>query len=80
MAPITAAILKPEQYKTGVSMLLLFNIVAIFAISIASAIEAAAHAQPYLVYKLFTGIAYLVGGVILVLLKLKMTKGILTRI
>jgi hypothetical protein len=80
VTPITAAILAPEQYKTGVSMLLLFNIVSIFAISIASAIETAAHAQPYLVYKLFTGIAYLVAGVILVLLKLKMTKGLLTRI
>ncbi|KAI7900956.1 major facilitator superfamily domain-containing protein [Cokeromyces recurvatus] len=79
MTPITAAILTPEQYRTGVSILLLFNIIAIFGITIAGAIEANAHAQPYLAYKLFTGVVYIVGGIILIVLKLKITKGIFAK-
>ncbi|KAI8638406.1 major facilitator superfamily domain-containing protein [Parasitella parasitica] len=79
MTPITAAIVTPAQYPTAVSMLLLFNIIAIFGISIASAIESGAHAEPYRVYKMFTGVTYLIGGIILVILKLRLTKGIFTR-
>lgn len=80
MTPITAAILKPEQYSTGVSMLLLFNVISIFGVSIASAIEAVANAEPYLAYKMFTGVVYLVSAILLVLLKLQMTGGVFTRI
>lgn len=79
MTPITAAIVTSAQYPTAVSMLLMFNIISIFGISIASAIESSAHAEPYFVYKMFTGIAYLVGGIILVILKIRLTKGFFTR-
>ncbi|KAF1801541.1 major facilitator superfamily domain-containing protein [Mucor lusitanicus] len=79
MTPITAAIVTPAQYPTAVSTLLMFNIIAIFGISIASAIETGAHAEPYLTYKMFTGVTYLVGGIILVILKLRLTKGIFAR-
>ncbi|KAI8355610.1 major facilitator superfamily domain-containing protein [Choanephora cucurbitarum] len=71
MTPITASILTSEQYRTGVSTLLLFNIIAIFGITIASAIETSANAEPYFSYKMFTGVVYLVGGIILVILKIK---------
>ncbi|KAG2193418.1 hypothetical protein INT47_006615 [Mucor saturninus] len=80
MTPITAAILKPEQYSTGVSMLLLFNVIAIFGITVASAIEAAVDAEPYLTYKMFTGVVYLVSAILLVVLKVRLTKGFFTRI
>ncbi|EPB92896.1 hypothetical protein HMPREF1544_00335 [Mucor circinelloides 1006PhL] len=79
MTPITAAIVTPAQYPTAVSTLLMFNIIAIFGISIASAIETGAHAEPYLTYKMFTGVTYLVGGIILVILKLRLAKSILAR-
>ncbi|KAG2190655.1 hypothetical protein INT46_010219, partial [Mucor plumbeus] len=79
MTPITAAIVTPAQYPTAVSMLLMFNIIAIFGISIASAIESSAHAEPYFAYKMFTGVAYLVGGIILVVLKIRLNKGFFTR-
>ncbi|KAI9329949.1 major facilitator superfamily domain-containing protein [Pilaira anomala] len=80
MTPITAAILRPEQYSTGVSTLLLFNIISIFGISIASAIETASSSEPYLTYKMFTGVVYLISAILLVWLKVQMTKGFLTRI
>lgn len=80
MTPITAAILRPEQYSTGVSTLLLFNIVSIFGISIASAIETASSSEPYLTYKMFTGVVYLISAILLVWLKIQMTKGFFTRI
>ncbi|KAI9486309.1 MAG: major facilitator superfamily domain-containing protein [Benjaminiella poitrasii] len=79
MTPITAAILTPAQYRTGVSILLLFNIIAIFGVTIASAIETSVQSQPYLTYKIFTGVVYIVGGVILIILKLKITKGVFVR-
>ncbi|KAI8094764.1 major facilitator superfamily domain-containing protein [Thamnidium elegans] len=80
MTPITAAILTPEQYSTGVSTLLLFNIISIFGISISSAIETNSTAEPYFAYKMFTGVVYLVSAILLVLLKFKMTKGFMTKI
>lgn len=80
MTPITAAILTPDQYSTGVSTLLLFNIISIFGISISSAIETKSTAEPYFVYKMFTGVVYLVSAILLVLLKFKMKKGFMTKI
>ncbi|KAI8053168.1 major facilitator superfamily domain-containing protein [Gilbertella persicaria] len=71
MTPIAASILTPEQYRTGVSTLLLFNVIAVFGITIASAIETNANAEPYFSYKMFTGVVYLMGGIILVALKIK---------
>ncbi|GAA5808186.1 hypothetical protein MFLAVUS_001571 [Mucor flavus] len=80
MTPITAAILTPDQYSTGVSTILLFNIISIFGISISSAIETKSTAEPYFVYKMFTGVVYLVSAILLVLLKFKMKKGFMTKI
>ena len=79
MTPITAAILSSEQYVTGVSMLLLFNTISIFGLSVASAIETAAHAQPYLVFKIFVGSVYLIAGIILIILKLRLTGSLFAR-
>lgn len=79
MTPITAAILTPEQYLTGVSTIMLFNIISNFGISIASAIESTVNAEPYFSYKMFTGVTYLVGGIILVVLKVKIAGGLLKK-
>jgi hypothetical protein len=73
VTPITASILTPSQYRTGVSTLMLFNIISIFGISIASAIETGANAEPYMTYKMFAGVTYLVGGLLLIVLKIKIT-------
>lgn len=77
--PITASILNPSQYRTGVSTLMLFNIISIFGISISSAIETGINAEPYLTYKMFTGVTYLVGGLILIVLKIQITGRLLAR-
>lgn len=79
VTPITASILTKEQYTTGVSMIFLFNIISIFGITLVSAIEGAANAEPYLVYKIFTGSVYLVAFIILILLKLSLTGSLLAR-
>ncbi|GAA5795527.1 hypothetical protein HPULCUR_000885 [Helicostylum pulchrum] len=80
MTPITAAILTPDQYSTGVSTLLLFNIISIFGITISSSIETKSTAEPYFAYKMFTGVVYLTSAILLVLLKFKMAKGFMTKI
>jgi hypothetical protein len=79
VTPITASILNSAQYKTGVSTLMLFNIISIFGISIASAIETGANAEPYMTYKMFTGVTYLVGGLLLIVLKIKITGRLLAK-
>ncbi|KAI8393540.1 major facilitator superfamily domain-containing protein [Radiomyces spectabilis] len=74
MSPITATILGMEKYPTGLSVLMLFSILAVFGPSISSAIETHVNAEPYFTYKMFAGLAYVIGGVILVILKMKMCK------
>ncbi|KAI8053174.1 major facilitator superfamily domain-containing protein [Gilbertella persicaria] len=79
MTTITAAILSPEQYRTGVSTLLLSNTVSVLGITIAGAVEASLkNTEPYFSYKMFTGVVYLVGGIILVALKIRI-KGLFAK-
>ena len=56
------------------------NIISVFGPSIASAIESRTDAEPYLTYKIFTGVTYIVGGFILIALKFKMTRSFTAKI
>ncbi|KAG2224557.1 hypothetical protein INT45_004402 [Circinella minor] len=80
LSPITATILGMERYPTGLSILLLSNCVSVFGPSIASAVESTVDAEPYLAYKVFTGVVYLLGGLILCVLKVRMTKSVFANI
>ncbi|KAI9484010.1 MAG: major facilitator superfamily domain-containing protein [Benjaminiella poitrasii] len=74
MSPISASILGMEKFPSGLSLLLLFNMIPVFGANIASAIESGAHSRPFLSYKLFSGVAFLVGTIILIVLKLRLNK------
>lgn len=80
VSPITATILGMERFPTGLTVLLLTNMVSVIGPNIASAVETSLNAEPYLVYKVFAGVTYLLGGLILAVLKIKMTKSLFARI
>ncbi|KAI7880218.1 MFS general substrate transporter [Lichtheimia hyalospora FSU 10163] len=77
LSPITATILGMKRYPTGLSILLLSNAISVFGPSIASAIQTRVETEPYLTYKIFTGFVYVLGGLILIILKIRMTKSLL---
>lgn len=74
MSPISAAILGMEKFPSGLSLLLVFNLIPVFGSNIASAIESGVNSSPFLTYKLFTGVSYLTGALILIYLKFRMNK------
>ncbi|KAI8394332.1 major facilitator superfamily domain-containing protein [Radiomyces spectabilis] len=80
LSPVTAFILGMEKFPSGLSVLLLFNVIAVFGPNIASAIENGVSAEPFLSYKLFSGVAYLVGACILTFLKLRLNRNIFAKI
>jgi hypothetical protein len=79
VSPITLDIVGIDRFSTALSMLLMSNIFSVFGPSIASGIQVQVD-NPFLVYKIFTGFTYVLGGLILLALKIKMTKGLWTRI
>ncbi|KAI9270692.1 major facilitator superfamily domain-containing protein [Phascolomyces articulosus] len=80
LSPITAKILDIEKFPTGLSILLLSNMISVFSPTIASAIESRVVSEPYLVYKIFCGVTYIVGGLFLIVLKIRMTHSLIVKI
>ncbi|KAF7730847.1 hypothetical protein EC973_001365 [Apophysomyces ossiformis] len=80
LSPITATILEMERFPTGLSLLLMFNVISVFGPSIASGIQSSLATEPFFVYKMFAGVTYLIGGAILLVLKIRMTKNLFGRI
>ncbi|KAI9498502.1 major facilitator superfamily domain-containing protein [Zychaea mexicana] len=81
LSPITVAILGMRKFPTGLSVLLLANVVSVFGPSLASGLESVFQsAEPYMVYKMFTGATYLTGALFLLALKIKIAGGLMTKI
>ncbi|ORZ12218.1 major facilitator superfamily domain-containing protein [Absidia repens] len=79
LSPITLDIVGLERFPTALSILLMANIFSVFGPSIASGIQV--HVEtPFLVYKIFTGFTYVLGGLILLVLKFRLTKSLWARI
>ncbi|KAI8072262.1 major facilitator superfamily domain-containing protein [Gilbertella persicaria] len=74
ISPLTAYILGPELFPSGLSLLLLSNVIPVFGSNIASAVESGVDASPFFSYKMFAGVAYLVGAFVLLILKLKLNR------
>lgn len=74
MSPISASLLGMEKFPSGLSLLLLFNAFPVFGANISSAIETAVTSEPFFTYKMFAGTAFLLGGLILIFLKLRVNK------
>ncbi|KAI8636466.1 major facilitator superfamily domain-containing protein [Parasitella parasitica] len=74
ISPITAYLLGMERFLSGLSLLLVTNVIPVFGSNIASAIEAGVGSEPFFSYKMFSGVAYLVAAIILVILKLRLNR------
>ncbi|KAI9496815.1 major facilitator superfamily domain-containing protein [Zychaea mexicana] len=80
VSPITATIVGIEKFPTALSVMMLSNTISIVGPNIASAIENALDAEPYFSYKMYTGACFIVGALLLLSLKIKMTHGVFTKI
>lgn len=74
ISPICAALLGMESFLSGLSLLLFTNVFAVFGPNIASAIESSVSSAPFFSYKMFSGIAYTVAFIILLILKLRLDR------
>ncbi|KAL1931420.1 hypothetical protein VTP01DRAFT_9562 [Rhizomucor pusillus] len=79
LSPITAAILGMERFPTGLSLVLLFNCIAVFGPNIASGIEGAVSSQPFLTYKMFTGVVFLAAAAVMILLRFRMNRKLFSK-
>ncbi|CAO3594044.1 unnamed protein product [Absidia cylindrospora] len=79
MSPITLDIVGADRFPTALSMVVMSNIFSVFGPSIASAIQI--HVEtPFLVYKIFTGFTYVLGGLILLVLRVRLNRNLLAKI
>lgn len=81
MSPLTASILGVEKFPTGLTLMLLSNIISIFGVNVAAAIQnGLSNAQPYIAHKIFAGVSFGLGFVICMILKLKASRSLLSKI
>ncbi|KAI7864430.1 major facilitator superfamily domain-containing protein [Spinellus fusiger] len=80
VSTITAAILGPEKFCSGLSFILISNTVSVFAPNIANALELNIGAEPSLVYKIFSGVTYIVGALIIFILKMRINRDIFAKV
>lgn len=72
---ITLSMTGPEKLESGLSWFLVFTVFCMFGPNLAGAIEGAVgESAPYRSYKLFSGICYLTGGLLLLGLKLSINR------
>lgn len=69
-----------ERFPSGLSLLLLFNVISVFGTNIASAIEGVSKAEPYFSYKIFAGLIYILSALIMVVLKLSMNRNFFAKV
>ncbi|KAI7860943.1 major facilitator superfamily domain-containing protein [Circinella umbellata] len=80
-SPITASILKTEQYSSGVTTTLLLVGIAVFGPSLASAMDSAgASNEPFFTFKMFTGTITFISAVIMIWLKFSMKRSISAKV
>ena len=80
MAPITAEILGMEQFPTGLSIVLISNVISVFGPNIASAIDGVGGSEPYFSYKMFAGVAYILGAIIMLWLKFNLNRNAFAKV
>ncbi|ORX53258.1 MFS general substrate transporter [Hesseltinella vesiculosa] len=80
LSPILTKIVGLEKYPTALSVLLISNIVSVFGPNIATAIENNVNSPRYFSYKMFAGVTYLLGAMILFILKIRLNKHIFSKV
>ncbi|OBZ87742.1 putative transporter ESBP6 [Choanephora cucurbitarum] len=80
ISPLTAYLLGMELFPSGLSLLLLSNVIAVFGSNIASAVESSVSSAPFFSYKMFAGVAYLIGAILLLILKLNLNRNLFAKV
>ncbi|KAF7727412.1 hypothetical protein EC973_007576 [Apophysomyces ossiformis] len=81
LSPIGAFILGMKKFPSGLSLILLTNIIGVFGPNIAGAIEPRVNnVQPYFTYQMFTGICYFAGTLCLIWLRLRINRKLIVKI
>ncbi|KAL1935842.1 hypothetical protein VTP01DRAFT_4982 [Rhizomucor pusillus] len=79
ISPITASVIGMEKLATGFSLTLLFTVIALWSPMISSAIEDSVDPEPFLTYKMYTGVTFLLASLTGLLLKLKMKRNLFVK-
>ncbi|KAI8069143.1 major facilitator superfamily domain-containing protein [Gongronella butleri] len=75
LSPITMALVGAERFPSALSFLLLTNIISVFGPNIASAVEqGVGQTNPYFSYKMFGGVCYILGAIVLIILKFRLDR------
>ncbi|KAH8549549.1 major facilitator superfamily domain-containing protein [Umbelopsis sp. PMI_123] len=80
MAAITAYISKMEKFPSAFSVFLMFNIASSFGPPIAGAIQSGTNPNSYISVQMFAGACFLAGTILMILLKIKLTKSIFSKV
>ncbi|KAI8341066.1 major facilitator superfamily domain-containing protein [Chlamydoabsidia padenii] len=75
MGPAITRIVEKQRFESAYSLFLIMTMLSMFGPNIAVGIDAVIHSGSFLTYKIFTGVAYFTGALILVGLKLRLTGG-----
>jgi hypothetical protein len=74
ISPLTAHLVGMEKFPSGLSIMLVTNIIAVFGSDIASAIEGQVNSPPFFSYKMFAGVAYALASIMLSILKFRVNR------
>ncbi|KAJ8657042.1 hypothetical protein O0I10_007376 [Lichtheimia ornata] len=80
VSPLTASILGMEKFPTGLSFVILFNVISIFGINISNAIEDATSAEPFFAYKMFAGSIYAASVLLMLWLKFTVNRKVFVKV
>jgi predicted MFS family arabinose efflux permease len=80
ISSIPASLIGLEKLPSALTILLVTNSVSEFGTNIASAIQDNTNTPPFFIYKLFTGVAYVLSTVFLIILRLRVNKKPLAKV
>jgi hypothetical protein len=75
LGPVITKIVERQRFESAYSLFLILTMLSMFGPNVAAGIEAIAHSPFFLTYKVFTGVAYFSGALILIILKLRLSGG-----
>lgn len=80
LSPITVSLLGMEKFSSGLTALILANLIPVFGPNVASAIEAGVNSPPFFSYKMFAGVSYAIAALLLILLKFRLDRNICAKV
>ncbi|KAI9259415.1 major facilitator superfamily domain-containing protein [Phascolomyces articulosus] len=77
---VTYVITGAKKFESGLSLFLLITVLSMFGPNVSSGLEQSIHARPYLTYEIFTASGYFLGAMVLVIIKMKKTNNLFSKI